>query len=60
MWFRMKNIGVSENMVICVTILLRDIHFFVRFGRKVVSSFAMHIKGVRQGRGVSTSLFDIF
>ena len=37
-----------ENMVICVKILLRDIHFSVRFVGNEVSSFAMHIKGVRQ------------
>jgi hypothetical protein len=59
----MKKIGVSENMVICVTVLHQDIQFFVRFGRgrgDQVSSFAVHIKGVRQGCSVSTPLFNVF
>jgi hypothetical protein len=46
LWFKMRKIGVSENMVNCVGIMYEDTKFCVKCGVNEVPDFAPKTRGV--------------
>jgi hypothetical protein len=60
MWYKMRKIGVSENMVSDIEIMYQDIKFCVKCGGNQRSRCAPQTKGLRQGCGLSPYFFNIF
>jgi hypothetical protein len=60
LWFKMRRIGVSENMVNCIKIMYEGTKFCVKCEENEVTTFASQTRGVRQGRSLSPYLFNIF
>jgi hypothetical protein len=60
LWFKMRRIGKSENMVDCIRIMYEGTKFCVKCGENEVTTFALQTRGVRQGCRLSPCLFNIF
>jgi hypothetical protein len=62
LWYKMRKMGVSENMVNCIEIMYQDTKFCVRCGENQRSSHAPPPppKELCQGCGFSPYLFNIF
>ena len=44
LWFHMQKIGVSENVISCITVMHQDIKFCVKCGENHISSCALQRK----------------
>jgi hypothetical protein len=58
--YKMRKIGVSENVVSNTEKMYQDIKFCVKCGENQRSSCAPQTKGLRQGCGLSPYLFNTF
>jgi hypothetical protein len=57
LWFKMRRIGIRENIVNCIKIMYEGTKFCVKCGENEVRTFALQMRGVRQGCGLSPYLF---
>jgi hypothetical protein len=60
LWFKMRRIGVGENMANCIKIMYECTKFCMKCGENKVTTFAPQTRGVRQGCSLSQYLFNIF
>jgi hypothetical protein len=60
LWFKMRNLGVSDSIGDCVKIMHQDIEFCVKCGETLISICATRTQGIHSGCGLSPYLFNIF
>jgi hypothetical protein len=60
LWFKMRNKGVSVNVMRCIKKLYEGIKFCVKCDGDKVTDFVEHRRAVRQGCSLSPNLFNIF